>query len=132
MPGGTSQKALTAYDQVGGLPAVRRTVDRFYDLMGSDPQFADLRRLHAADLGPMRDSLTGFLAAWLGGPQDWFGEHPGKCMMSVHRDVSVTEQTADQWARAMTRAIADCVDDKEVAAKMAEALSKMTMMMAAA
>ena len=58
----------TAYETIGGASAVRAFVDRFYDLMEGEPAYAALRALHAPDLGPMRESLAGFLTAWLGGP----------------------------------------------------------------
>lgn len=120
----------TPYDLVGGQQVVRRLVDRFYDLMEDDPAFGELRGLHAPDLGPMRDSLTGFLAAWLGGPRDWFEQRPGRCMMSAHRDVPITEASARQWADAMTQAVSECVADARLAEKMAEALSAMALGMA--
>jgi len=127
----TATTPRTAHDLVGGTPAVRRVVDRFYDLMDSDPAYAELRAMHAPDLTPMRGSLTGFLVAWLGGPRDWFEEHPGKCMMSAHRGVSITESAAAQWADAMDRAVRDGVDDAALAGKMAEALSSMALSMGA-
>lgn len=128
----TIHKPRTAYDMLGGKPAVRQVVDRFYDLMDADPDYRDLRALHAVDLEPMRDSLTGFLVAWLGGPRDWFEEHPGVCVMSAHRDVRVTQQTARQWADAMTRAVHDSVAEKELAQKMAQALAAMAIGMGGA
>lgn len=121
---------LTPYELVGGKAVVRRMVDRFYDLMDADPAFADLRALHAPDLHPMRDSLTGFLAAWLGGPRDWFDQRPGRCMMSAHRNVPISEASARQWAEAMTCSVRECVADAGLAEKMAEALSAMALGMA--
>jgi hemoglobin len=125
----TATKPRSAYDMVGGQPAVRRVVDGFYDLMDGDPAYAELRAMHAADLAPMRASLTGFLAAWLGGPRDWFEANPGKCMMSAHRGVTITESSARQWADAMTRAVRGGVEDAVLADKMADALGGMALNM---
>lgn len=121
----TTLKPRTAYDLIGGRTVVRQVVDRFYDLMELDPEYGDLRALHAADLDPMRKSLTSFLVAWLGGPKDWFEERPGVCMMSAHRDVRITQQSARQWADAMSRAVHETVADKELGHKMAQALASM-------
>jgi hemoglobin len=126
----TPPRTLTAFERIGGRPAVRSTVDRFYDLMGDDLLYAELRALHAADLEPMRDSLTGFLTAWLGGPRDWFAQHPGKCIMSTHHGLQITGKTAGQWVGAMNRAIDDSIEDKEIATRMAEALGRMAAAMA--
>ena len=119
------QVAVTPYEMVGGGETVRRIVDRFYDLMDREPAFAELRALHAPDLAPMRESLTGFLIAWLGGPRDWFARNPGKCVMSLHSAVTISPLTARQWSDAMRLAIADHVLDDDLATRMADALEGM-------
>ena len=125
-----ARTAATPYDLVGGGETVRRIVDRFYDLMDEQPGFAELRALHAANLAPMRESLTGFLIAWLGGPRDWFARNPGKCVMSLHGNIAVSPLTARQWADAMRLAIADFTVDANLATKMADALEGMAQGMA--
>lgn len=115
----------TPYEILGGGTVDREIVDRFYDLMEEDPRFSELRALHAADLTPMRASLAGFLNAWLGGPRDWFALNPGKCVMSLHSAVAVTEQTARQWSDAMRLAIADQVENEDFARRMSDALDGM-------
>jgi hemoglobin len=120
----------TPFDLVGGMAVVREIVDRFYDLLEGEAAFAELRNLHAADLAPMRDSLTGFLAAWLGGPRDWFAQNPGKCMMSAHRGVAMNADVGRQWADAMARAIAASPVEPVLGGKMANALSDLAIRMA--
>ncbi|WP_137680455.1 group II truncated hemoglobin [Aurantiacibacter suaedae] len=102
------QSKLTPYEQIGSQPVIAAVVERFYDLMDSEPAYAELRAIHAADLTPMRISLAGFLAGWAGGPRDWFEANPGKCMMSMHSGFPITAQTAGQWVEAMAHAFADC------------------------
>lgn len=123
------EQSGTPFDRIGGAPVVRRIVDRFYDLMDRDPAYARLRELHAPDLEPMRDSLTGFLIAWAGGPRDWFVQHPGVCMMSTHARLDITRDMADQWCDAMASAIADASVDPELGDKMAQALTAMAQAM---
>lgn len=125
----TVTRPPTAYQIIGGEPAVRRVVDRFYDLMDTDPAYAELRAMHAGDLDTVRDSLTGFLVAWLGGPREWFEQRPGVCMMSAHRGVSFTESSARQWADAMTRAIEAEVEDPLLRPRMAQALAGLALNM---
>ena len=120
----------TLYDALGGAAVIARIVDRFYDLMDTEPTYRALRAMHAADLGPMRASLTGWLSAWAGGPQDWFAANPGKCMMSYHRSLGVTAKTAGQWSDAMARAIAEAGPaDKALGRTMAERLDMMAQAM---
>jgi hemoglobin len=120
-----SQPAGSPFELVGGEAVVRRVVDRFYDLMDSDPGYGELRALHKPDLAPMRQSLACFLNAWLGGPRTWFEERPGMCVMSAHRDVAITEAAARQWADAMERAVLEQVPDPALAPKLAEALGSL-------
>lgn len=113
-------------DLIGGEAEVRRFVDRFYDLMDSDPAYAGLRALHATDLGPMRASLSDFLIAWLGGPRRWFDERPGTCIMSAHSNFAIGRDVAGQWTHAMSRALADSHVDAGLAARMVEAFEAMS------
>jgi hemoglobin len=127
----TEPQALTPYDVAGGGERVRAFVDRFYDLMDTDPAYAELRALHASGLGPMRVSLAGFLSAWLGGPRDWFDQRPGVCMMSAHAKVRVDAETARQWAEAMARALADNGVEAALRERINEAFARMAQGMAA-
>lgn len=116
----------TPFRRLGGEAVFQRIVDRFYDLMDSDPAYAGVRALHAADLAPMRRSLAGFLAGWAGGPRDWFEANPGRCMMSIHRPFPIDRELARQWAEAMTRAIAEAgSDDPALAEQMGLMLARM-------
>ncbi|NKJ42553.1 MULTISPECIES: group II truncated hemoglobin [unclassified Novosphingobium] len=121
----------TPFERIGGHAALRRITDRFYDLMESDPAYAALRAMHAADLAPMRAALPSFLAGWCGGPRDWWQANPGKCMMSLHSPFPIDQETAGQWAQAMRRAIADVAPaDAELAQAMGDVLERMALGMA--
>lgn len=123
--------AASPFERVGGHAVLQAIAERFYDLMEQDPAYAELRAMHAPDLGFMRTALPQFLAGWAGGPRDWFEANPGKCMMSMHAPFPINVQTAQQWAEAMTRAIAETdVADREIAAAMADVLSRMARGMA--
>ena len=103
----TEEKPDTPFYRLGGHETFRAICNRFYDLMDSDPAYAELRAMHAEDLAPMRESLPLFLAGWAGGPRDWFDQNPGRCMMSIFKPFVITPPLAEQWAEAMKRAIAD-------------------------
>lgn len=121
----------TPFYRLGGQETMQAICDRFYDLMDSDPAYAELRAMHSADLSHMRKSLAGFLAAWSGGPRDWFTENPGKCMMGAHKPYTISHDIARQWAEAMKRAIADVAPaDSRLATAMGGALEEMALGMA--
>lgn len=121
----------TPFDLIGGSAPVRQLVERFYDLMESEPGFAALRALHGQDLQPMRQSLAGFLEGWLGGPRHWFAAHPGVCMMSAHRALPITAETAGQWIAAMGQALSDTGVEPGLADNILNAFRRMAGNMAA-
>lgn len=119
------------YDRIGGLVVLQRISDRFYDLMDSVPEYAELRAMHALDLSAMRKSLPMFLAGWSGGPRDWWDINPNKCMASMHKPFAIDRKSAGQWADAMRRAIAEVAPaDKEIADALADVLGRMALGMA--
>ncbi|MGE0115999.1 MAG: group II truncated hemoglobin [Steroidobacteraceae bacterium] len=96
---------ITAYEQLGGEAGIRKLVKFFYDDMESSPDVAELRRLHAADLSYMRETLFEFLSGWLGGPRTYFERENAKCMMSAHANVPISQVESDQWMLCMRRAL---------------------------
>ncbi|MET1754065.1 group II truncated hemoglobin [Novosphingobium sp. RD2P27] len=126
----TLSKPATPFDRLGGHPTMEAICNRFYDLVDSDPAYAELRAMHAADLAPVRKGLPLFLAGWAGGPRDWFEANPGRCMMSLHAPFKINRAVAEQWAQAMQRAIADVAPEPpELAKGLSRALSDLAIAM---
>lgn len=125
-PAEAPARTATPYELLGGSDVVSAIANRFYELMDAEPQYAELRALHAPDLGPVKQGLIEFMSAWLGGPKDWFSR--GRCMVSLHGPFAITTQIASQWADAMARAISDQPNvDKALGLAMAERLGDMAM-----
>ncbi len=128
----SKSRPSSPFEQIGGAEAISAIVDRFYDLMDEDPAYAELRAMHAADLGPMRHSLAGWLTAWAGGPRNWFAENPGKCIMRSHRALGIAPEIAEQWIDAMARSVSECGPaDRELARTLAEQLERIARAMVA-
>lgn len=120
-----SDPAPSMYHRIGGADGVRALVERFYDLMEYAPEYAELRAMHESSLLPVRVSLTEFLSAWLGGPRSWFDNRPGACIMSAHRGMGITRQTAGQWVHAMSRAMAESRVEPALGTQMQQAFLRM-------
>lgn len=121
-----AETSNTPFHRLGGAPVFEAIAQRFYDLMEQDPAYARLRAMHAPDLAPMRESLPKFLAGWAGGPRDWFEANPGRCMVSLHKPMTIDADTAGQWASAMQRAVADVgPEPADMAKAMADVLADM-------
>lgn len=108
MSEGRQAAPATPFEWVGGEEAVRRLVDRFYDLMDLEPGFAELRSVHPTTLEGSRDKLFWFLCGWLGGP-DYFVERFGHPRLRArHMPFRVGHVERDQWMACMTQAMTEC------------------------
>jgi hemoglobin len=95
----------TPYEWIGGEARVQALVDRFYDLMDLEPQYAELRQVHGSVLDEARQKLFWFLCGWLGGPPyftDRFG-HPRLKARHMPFRIGVVER--DQWLACMDQAM---------------------------
>jgi hemoglobin len=99
--------ATSVYEQLGGEQAVRRLVDRFYDLMATLPEVRPLREQHPADLGDSRDKLFWFLSGWLGGPPLYVQRKGHPRLRARHLPFVVDTAMRDQWMHCMRGALAD-------------------------
>ncbi len=95
----------TPYELLGGDPAIRAIVERFYDLMDRDPAYAALRGIHGPDLGPMRDKLCDWFSEWLGGPRRYHARADAKCIGAAHAPYAIDAAMRDEWLACMQRAI---------------------------
>jgi hemoglobin len=112
--------SATPFEALGGEPAVRQLVDRFYDLMVLEPAFAGLRALHPDVLDSSRDKLHWFLCGWLGGPQlyvEKFG-HPRLRARHLPYPIGIAER--DQWMACMSQAMRELSIDEAMSLRLAE------------
>ncbi|MBB3117791.1 group II truncated hemoglobin [Pseudoduganella violacea] len=97
----------TLYDVIGGESKLREMVDRFYDLMELEPEFAGIRTMHPPSTEGSRDKLFWFLSGWMGGP-DMFVERFGHPRLRArHLPFAIASDERDQWLRCMAWAMED-------------------------
>lgn len=104
----------TPYHRLGGEPAVRALVERFYDAM--DTHEPELARLHQLDAQgrvsrTARDRFALFLIGWLGGPQTYMAKYGHPRLRMRHAHVPVNRAMRDAWLRCMNRALEDAQGD---------------------
>jgi hemoglobin len=110
----------SAFERLGGEAKVRQLVDRFYDLMDLEPQYAELRAAHGTELERARQNLFWFLCGWLGGPQhytDRFG-HPRLRMRHMPFKIGIVER--DQWLACMDQAMGEVGIDEALRTRLKE------------
>lgn len=113
--------ARTPYEQLGGADAVRALVDRFYDLMELEPEYADLRRTHGPDLTHARDKLAWFLSGWLGGPDHYIERFGHPRLRARHLPFAIGVRERDQWLACMNQAMTECGVDGALRARLLQA-----------
>jgi hemoglobin len=95
------------YDTIGGETKLREMVDRFYDLMELEPEFAGIRALHPPSTEGSRDKLFWFLSGWMGGPDSFVERFGHPRLRARHLPFPIGTSERDQWLRAMAWAMED-------------------------
>lgn len=114
----------THYDRLGGAPAVRELVDRFYDLMDLEAEYAEIRSLHATTLEHARDKLFMFLTGWTGGPPLYVERYGHPRLRQRHLPFSIGIPERDQWLACMTQAMAELGVDEDLRRELSAAFFK--------
>ncbi|SMC24949.1 hemoglobin [Andreprevotia lacus DSM 23236] len=98
-------REMTPYHLLGGEAVLRQLVDRFYDIMASDPLAAGIHAMHAADTAEIRQKLFEFLSGWMGGPPLFVEKYGHPRLRARHMPFSIGEAERDQWLHCMFRAM---------------------------
>jgi hemoglobin len=108
------QQQITTYEKIGGEATVGKLADRFYELMDSVPQFAELRAMHPESLQGSREKLFMFLSGWFGGPDLFVEKHGHPRLRARHMPFSIGVKERDQWVACMVLAMEDVGIDEDV------------------
>jgi hemoglobin len=103
---------LTPYQRIGGDAAIRKLVDRFYELMDELPEAYAARKIHPADLTESGNKLFDFLSGWLGGPQRYIEKHGHPMLRRRHLPYAIGPEERDQWLLCMRMALEETVADE--------------------
>jgi len=93
------------YELMGGETGLRLLVDRFYDLLDSSPEAAQLRSLHPKSLKQSREKFFMFLTGWAGGPQLYVERYGHPRLRMRHMPFSIGVVERDQWLWCMNKAL---------------------------
>jgi hemoglobin len=117
------------YTQIGGEAAVRALVKRFYQLMDTLPAAQDIRRMHAADLGPIEEKLVLYLTGWLGGPQLYIEKYGHPMLRARHLPFPIGSSEIKQWLLCMRQALHETIADPGARAHIDSALTGLALHM---
>ncbi len=110
----------SAFELIGGADRLRELVDRFYDLMGLEPEFAGIRAMHPTPLDSSRDKLYWFLSGWMGGPSLYIERFGHPRLRARHLPFSIASSERDQWLRCMALAMQDLDIDEPLQQRLME------------
>lgn len=99
------------YDLMGGEPAVRKLVARFYQIMDTDPVAAGVRALHV-DMPGAEEKLYLFLTGWLGGPPLYMDKYGHPMLRARHMPFRIDERMRDEWLYCMFKAMEEVLPDQ--------------------
>ena len=112
------------FERIGGEPAVRALVDRFYDLMDLEPGYAALRATHGSTLDESRDKLFWFLCGWLGGPDHYQSRFGHPRLRARHMPFAIGVKERDQWVACMDQAMGECAVPEALRTRLSESFMK--------
>lgn len=95
--------------RIGGEEAVRRLVDRFYDLIETLPQGAAILDMHLRGhgLSHVRPEQFAFLSGFFGGRRYYHERHGHMNLREIHAHVEIRTQDAEDWLAVMDRAMTE-------------------------
>jgi len=100
------------FNALGGETGVRKLVDRFYDLMDSQPNAQTIRDMHPENLEGSRQKLFEFLCGFLGGPSLYMQKHGHPRLRMRHGSFAIDEAARDNWLACMHQALDEQVEDQ--------------------
>jgi len=115
----------SVYARLGGAPAIRTLVNRFYQLMDELPEAYSVRRLHPASLAGSADSLFKFLSGWFGGPPLYIRERGHLRLRMRHAPYAIGPVQRDEWLLCMRQTLAEQVADDALRASVSRAFEEM-------
>jgi len=94
-----------SYQAAGEEKGIRKLVDEFYQQMETQKRGRDIRAMHKDDLLIIKDKLSLFLMAWLGGPRKYAEKYGGISIPAVHKHLIINAQQRDDWLFCMNEAL---------------------------
>jgi hemoglobin len=110
----------TVYQMIGGEEALSRLVERFYDIIETDPDGAIVHALHLQGfgIGHVRIAQFQFLSGFFGGPQYYVETMGHANLRAMHEHIQIGPAEADAWLRCMEKAIDDVGFSADVKARL--------------
>lgn len=112
-----SEGAVSDYERVGGAPAIRAVVDRFYQLVLGDEQ---LRSFFAdTDMTQLKRHQVLLISQVLGGP----ASYDGRDLRTAHSGLAISSEDFGQVVDYLVQALVEAGVDEEIIDRVADELA---------
>ena len=118
-------------DELGGEDALRALVERFYDLVETDPRGENLKLLHLRGHGVAHSRLEqfDFLSGFLGGPRYYAERHGHMDVRQIHAHVPISQEVAETWLELMDQALSDLGHEGDHVERMRQTFRRIALML---
>ena len=118
-------------DELGGEDALRALVERFYDLVETDPRGENLKLLHLRGHGVAHSRLEqfDFLSGFLGGPRYYAERHGHMDVRQIHAHVPISQEVAETWLELMEQALSDLGHEGDHVERMRQTFRRIALML---
>jgi hemoglobin len=112
-----SEGAVSDYERVGGAPAIRAVVERFYQLVLGDEQ---LRSFFAdTDMTQLKRHQVLLISQVLGGP----ASYDGRDLRTAHSGLAISSEDFGQVVDYLVQALVEAGVDEEIIERVADELA---------
>ncbi len=94
-----------SFQAAGGEDGIRKLVNEFYQQMETQKRGKEIRAMHKSELVMIKDKLSLFLMAWLGGPRKYADKYGGISIPMVHRHLDIKDEQKNAWLFCMQKAL---------------------------
>lgn len=85
------------YDTIGGMPTIKKIVDRFYEGIATDDLIRPMYKDEDLADGSAAERLALFMAQYWGGPTTYSDQRGHPRLRMRHAEFAVTEEAAERW-----------------------------------
>lgn len=102
----------TLYERLGGESGLSALVDKYLEILQSNPAYAELSRQYVNGMAHYRARMLEYLTGWFGGPALYAQKHGFPKLRENHQRLRITAELRDLWFGCMLQALSESICDE--------------------
>lgn len=115
----------TLYDRLGGEAGLTALVDKYLEILRTNPLYAELSGQYVNGMAHYRARMLEYLTGWFGGPVLYAQKHGLPCLRENHQRIKITTKLRDLWFGCMQQALSESVSDTSLRSELEAAFWQM-------